>query len=100
MQAMRDRIMDGRMPGMPMQPGPMHGGQMPDGRPLPGAGMPAMPGVGSGFPEHADQQVRLLTARLETARAIAAAGHAPYAVLADAQKKIADELLTLQLRGM
>jgi len=52
------------------------------------------------FPDHADQVVQMLTASLETARAIANAGRALYAVLTDTQKKTADELLAMPMRGM
>lgn len=116
MEAMRDRMMAGRMPGaqMPggqlpggrMQSGPMPGGQMPvasePGRPMPGAGMGMMAGQGGGvsFPDHVDQLVEVMTARLDSARAIAAAGRALYGVLSDSQKKTADELLIMPMRAM
>lgn len=116
MEAMRDRMRARRMPGaqMPggqpsggqMQSGPMTGGQMPaapePGRPMSGAGMGMMAGQGGGvsFPDHADQLVQVLTARLDSARAIATVGRTLYGVLSDTQKKTADELLIMPMRGM
>jgi hypothetical protein len=44
-------------------------------------------------PDRADQRVKTLTARLETSKTNAIAIRALYAVLSDAQKKTADELL-------
>ena len=93
-------------PGSPPSAGPMPGGQMPvgqaAGRSMPGAGMGMMAGQSAAvsFPDHADQVVQKLTASLETARATATAGRALYAVLTDAQKKTADELLAMPMRGM
>ena len=66
---------------------------------MPGAGMAAMPGASSIFPDHADRMVQMLTARLEASRAIATAGRSLYAVLTDAQKKTADELLVMHMGG-
>ncbi|MCC7282469.1 MAG: Spy/CpxP family protein refolding chaperone [Acetobacteraceae bacterium] len=113
MEAMRDRMMGGQMPGRmqagqmqpgQMQPGQMQPGQMPGGpaagRMMPGGGMRAMPGAALSFPDHADRRVQVLTARLDAARAIATAGRALYAVLTDAQKATADELLAVPMRGM
>lgn len=122
MGAMRSRMMGGgampagqmpagpmpgaQAPGSPPSAGPMPVGQMPGGqatgRPMPGAGMGMMPNQGAtvSFPDHADQVVQMLTARHEAARAIATAGRALYAVLTDTQKKTADELLAMPMRGM
>ncbi len=93
-------------PGSPPSAGPMPGGQMPGGqatgRPMPGAGMGMMPNQGAtvSFPDHADQVVQMLAASHEAARAIATTGRALYAVLTDTQKKTADELLAMPMRGM
>lgn len=95
MEAMRGRMMGGQMPGMAMQPGQMQPGAMPGGAP---GGRPT-PGASTSFPDHADQMVQMLTARLETTRAIATTGRNLYAVLAEAQKKTADELLAMHMRG-
>jgi hypothetical protein len=107
-ETMRGRMMGGQMPGQMQpgqtQPGQMQPGQMPGGpaagRTMPGGGMTAMPGAALSFPDHADQRVQTLTARLDAARAMATAGRALYAVLSDAQKKTADELLAVPMRGM
>ena len=95
MEAMRGRMMGGQMPGMPMQPGQMQPGATPGGAP---GGRP-MPTASLSFPDHADQMVQVLTARLEATRAIATASRTLYAVLTDAQKRTADELLTMHMRG-
>jgi hypothetical protein len=122
MEAMRSRMMGGsampmgqmptgpmpgaQAPGSPPSTGQMPGGQMQagptPGRPMPGAGMgmAASPNATVNFPDHADQVVQMLTAALETARATATAGRALYAVLTDTQKKTADELLAMPMRGM
>ena len=50
------------------------------------------PAVPHSFPDHAAYQVKMLAARLDAAKANETAGRALYAVLADAQKKTADEL--------
>ena len=89
----------GQMQPGQMQPGQMQPGSMPAGQ-MPGAGMMAMPGAAPSFPDHADQKVQMLTARLDSARAIAAAGRALYTALTDAQKKTADELLAMPMHGM
>ena len=102
MEAMRSRMMGGgAMPAGQMPAGPMAGAQAP-GRPVPGAGMAMVPSQSAtvSFPDHADHDVHILTASLETARAIATAGRALYAVLTDTQKKTADELLAVPMRGM
>ncbi len=95
MAAMRGRMMGGPMPAMPMPPGPMPPGQRPPGA-MPGGATPA---ASPSFPDHADQMVQMLTARLEATRAIATAGRGLYAVLTDAQKKTADELLVMHMHG-
>lgn len=122
MEAMRSRMMGGgampagqmpagpmpgaQAPGSPPSAGQMPGGQMQagqaPGRPMPGAGMGMAPSPGGAvsFPDHADQVVQMLTATLETARATATSGRALYAVLTDTQKKTADELLAMPMRGM
>lgn len=51
------------------------------------------PTTPNAFPDHAAYQVKMLSARLDAAKAGEAAGRALYAVLTDAQKKTADELL-------
>ena len=51
-------------------------------------------------PDRADQEVKRLTARLEAIKATPAATRALYAVLTDAQKKTADELLVPAMGGM
>lgn len=85
----------------PMGPGPMQGGAAPGGMGGPMAGgMAGIDGVDVPFPEQADRLVQILTARLEAARAIASSGRALYAVLTDEQKKTADELLAMSMRGM
>ena len=104
MEAMRGRVMGGQMQPGQMQPGQIQPGQMQGGpaagRTMPGGGMMAMAGAARSFPDHADQRVETLTARLDAARAIATAGRTLYAVLTDAQKKTADELLAMPMRGM
>lgn len=95
MEAMRGRMTGGQVPGMPMQPGQMRPGAMPGGAP----GDRPAPGAGLGFPDHADQMVQMLTARLEATRSIATAGRTLYAVLTDTQKKTADELLVMHMHG-
>ena len=121
MEAMRSRMMGGQMSAGPMAGAPMPGAQMPGGspsggqmpsgqmqaapgpgRPMPGSGTAMMPGQGGGisFPDQADQVVQMMTARYESARAIAATGRALYAVLSDTQKKTADELLAMPMHAM
>ena len=51
-------------------------------------------GTTASAPEQAERRVKLMSARLETMKAIAAAETALYAALSDEQKKIADELLS------
>ncbi len=51
------------------------------------AGMPAA------GPERAEAMIQMMTARLETMKSRLSAGKALYAVLTDAQKKTADELM-------
>ena len=85
----------------PMGPGPIQGGAVPGGMGGPMAGGTAgIDGADVSFPEQADRLVQSLTARLESARAIASSGRALYAVLTDEQKKTADELLAMPMRGM
>ena len=89
----------GQMPGRP--PGGM-GGPMPQGMP-PGMmqGMMTMAApADTPFPDQADQLVQTLATRLEAARTIATAGRALYAVLDAVQRKTADELLAMPMRGM
>jgi len=85
----------------PMGPGPMQGGAAPGGMSGPmSGGMAGSDGADIPFPEQADRLVQSLTARLESARTIASASRALYAVLTDEQKKTADELLAMPMRGM
>lgn len=87
--------------GRPMAPGPMQGGAAPGGMGGPMAGgMAGIDGSDIPFPEQADRLVQSLTARLESARAFASAGRALYAVLTGEQKRTADELLAMPMRGM
>lgn len=51
------------------------------------------PTAPNAFPDHAAHQIKMLSARLDAAKAGEAAGRALYTVLTDAQKKTADELL-------
>ena len=51
-------------------------------------------------PEQADREVKLLSARLDAMKAIAAAETALYAVLSEEQKKSADELLSVRMARM
>jgi hypothetical protein len=57
-------------------------------------GMPAT------VPARADAMVQMMSARLDAMKATAAASKALYAVLSDAQKKTADELMTAPPMGM
>lgn len=85
----------------PMGPGPMQGGAAPGGMGGPMAGgMAGIDGADVPFPEQADRLVQSLTARLEVVRTIASAGRALYALLTEEQKKAADELLAMSMRGM
>ena len=86
----------GQMPGAQTPGGQMQRGQMP------GARMGSMTGSGGGinFPDLADRAVEIMTARLDSARAIATAGRALYATLSDTQKKTADELLAMPMHRM
>lgn len=59
-----------------------------------------MAAAGAPFPEQADLLVQALAARLEAAGAIASSGRALYAALTDEQRKTADELLAMPMRGM
>ena len=58
------------------------------------AGMPAT------APARADAMVQMMSARLDAMKATAATGKALYAVLSDAQKKTADELMAEPPMGM
>ena len=58
------------------------------------AGMPAT------APARADAMVQMMSARLDAMKATAAAGKVLYAVLSDAQKKTADELMAEPPMGM
>ena len=58
------------------------------------SGMPAT------APARSDAMIAMITARLEAMKGSAAAGKALYAVLTDAQKKIADELMMGRMGGM
>jgi hypothetical protein len=91
-EGMRQRMMGHRM-----GQGMGQGVGMPMATPR---GMAGMPGADVPFPEQAERRVQNLTARLDAARAIAATGNALYDVLTDEQKKTADELLTMAMRGM
>ena len=87
--------------GQPPGPGAMRGGMAPGGTggQMPGAA--ARPATAeNSFPEQADRLVQELTARLEAARTIVSAGRGLYAVLTEEQRKIADELLAMSMRGM
>ena len=57
-------------------------------------GMPAT------APARSDAMIAMMTARLEAMKSSAAASKALYAVLTDAQKKIADDLLMSRMGGM
>lgn len=59
-----------------------------------GAGMPAA------APARSDAMIAMMTARLETMKKTSDAGKALYAVLTDAQKKSADELMMSPMAGM
>jgi LTXXQ motif family protein len=59
-----------------------------------GSGMPAT------APARSDAMIAMMTARLETLKKTSDAGKALYAVLTDAQKKSADELMTSAGMGM
>jgi hypothetical protein len=59
-----------------------------------GQGMPAT------APARSDVMIAMMTARLEAMKSSAAASKALYAVLTDAQKKIADDLLMSRMGGM
>ena len=59
-----------------------------------GSGMPAA------APARSDAMIAMMTSRLETMKATAAAGKALYAVLTDAQKKTADDLMMSRMGGM
>ena len=100
MEALRGAAM-GDGPGKPMAGMPMGG--MPDAGPRPGGTGSPMMGTGRAalpFPEQANRLVDSLSARLEAARSIAAAGRTLYGVLTEAQKETADELLAIPMRGM
>lgn len=100
MQDIRQR-MTGQGRGMPMAAMPPAAGHAAGGMGGPMAGgMARFDGSDVPFPEQADRLVQSLTARLEAARAISSTGRALYAVLTDDQKKIADELLAMSMRGM
>ena len=57
-------------------------------------------GAVASAPELAEREVKLLSARLEAMKAIAAAETALYSVLSDEQKKTADELLSTPMGRM
>jgi hypothetical protein len=57
-------------------------------------GMPAT------APARADAMVQMMAARLEGMKAVASAGKALYDVLTDAQKKLADELMSAPMGRM
>ena len=59
-----------------------------------GQGMPAT------APARSDAMIAMMTARLEAMKSSAAASKALYAVLTDAQKKIADDLMMSRMGGM
>jgi len=59
-----------------------------------GAGMPAT------APARSDAMVAMMTARLETTKKVSESGKALYAVLTDAQKKSADDLMMSRMAGM
>ena len=52
------------------------------------------------LPARMDAMVLMMTARLETLKTTAAAGKSLYAVLTDAQKKLADDLIMSPMGGM
>ena len=58
------------------------------------------PGTPATAPARFDAMIATMTARLEAMKAASAAGKALYAVLADAQKKTADELMMARMGGM
>jgi hypothetical protein len=58
------------------------------------SGMPAT------VPDRSDAMIAMMTARLESMKKSSAAGKALYAVLSDAQKKSADELMMSRMAGM
>ena len=51
-------------------------------------------------PAHADAMIQMMTTRLEAMKTMAASGKALYAVLTDAQKKTADELMAAPMGRM
>lgn len=59
-----------------------------------GSGMPAT------APARSDAMIAMMTARLESMKKSSAAGKALYAVLTDAQKKIADDQMMSRMGGM
>jgi len=58
------------------------------------------PGMATTAPARSDAMIAMMTARLEAMKSSAAAGKALYAVLTDAQKKTADELMMSRMGGM
>jgi hypothetical protein len=57
-------------------------------------------GMPTTAPARADAMVQMMSARLDAMKATAAASNALYAVLSDAQKKTADELMAEHMMGM
>ena len=57
-------------------------------------------GMPTAAPAHADAMIAMMTARLEAMKAPVTTGKALYAVLTDAQKKMADEMLMARMGGM
>jgi hypothetical protein len=58
------------------------------------------PGMATTAPARSDAMIAMMTARLEAMKTSAAADKALYAVLTDAQKKTADELMMSRMGGM
>jgi LTXXQ motif family protein len=57
-------------------------------------------GTAASAPEMAEREIKLLSARLDAMKAIAAAETALYAVLSEEQKKIGNELLSTPMMRM